>query len=98
MTREAVTANRLDDGAVVYLTEDGDWSELIIDSRLVSGEDERRALLDAADRAVARREVVEPYVITIVDEGGTIQPVRFRERIRAHGPSVGDGATDQVRD
>ena len=95
MTREVVTANRLDDGAVVYLTEEGDWSELIIDSLTVSDDSERDALLTEAANAVARQEVVEPYVVAVKDDSGTIQPIRIREQIRAEGPSVRQHANDQ---
>ena len=95
MTQEVVTANRLDDGAVVYLTAEGDWSELIIDSRTLSNEGEREALLAEAAHAVARQEVVEPYVVAVKDDSGTIRPTRIREQIRAEGPSVRQHANDQ---
>ena len=75
MKLEAVTANRLVDGAVVYLTREGDWSELIIDSRTATDSDESATLLAAAEQAVERQEVVNPYLISIADDGGAIEPL-----------------------
>lgn len=87
MTRQVATANRLVDGVVVYLTPDGRWSEWIDDARIAEGDDEGEKLLAAATPSVAARIVVEPYLIEVTDEGGAIRPARYREIIRASGPS-----------
>ena len=82
-----MTANRLDDGLVVYLNGAG-WSECIDDAR-IAGDDA------AADRLLARAEgpgqavrVVDPYLIEVTREGAVPRPVRLREAIRARGPTV----------
>jgi hypothetical protein len=88
MTIQIVTANRLDDGAVVYLADEGGWSDGISGGRLAEGKEEGAALLAAAERAVAERKVVDPYLIDVVVEDETPRAVRFKERIRASGPPV----------
>jgi hypothetical protein len=87
MTRQVISANRLTDGIVVYLTEAGDWSERIDAARIVDDETSAAAAAAAAE-AVARQIVVEPYPIDIDDAGGTRRPTKFREFIRAQGPTV----------
>ncbi len=85
---QMMTANRIGDGTVVYLTKDGGWSEWITDGE-VSRSDEERDTLMAVARATAEvPEVVEPYVIDVVDEAGVVRPVRYREAIRAQGPTT----------
>jgi hypothetical protein len=87
MADRIVTANRLDDGLVVYLNGAG-WSERIDDAG-VAGDDA------AAGRLLARAEgpgqavrVVDPYLIEVTREGAAPRPVSHREAIRARGPTV----------
>ena len=87
MADRIVTANRLDDGLVVYLDGAG-WSERIDDAR-VAGDDA------AAERLLARAQgpeqavrVVDPYLIEVTREDTVPRPVRHRETIRARGPTV----------
>ncbi len=88
MALQMVTANRIGDGVVVYLTRIGGWSGWITDGH-VSRSDEERDTLMAVARATAEvPEVVEPYVIDVVDEAGVVRPVRYREAIRAQGPTT----------
>ncbi|MEK9661894.1 MAG: DUF2849 domain-containing protein [Alphaproteobacteria bacterium] len=88
MTRQVISANRLSDGLVVYLTDNDDWSERIIDARIVEGEESAAAAMRAAADAVARQFAVDPYAIEIEMSGGERRPTRFRELIRAKGPTV----------
>lgn len=88
MSQRILTANRLNDGLVVYLSEGGRWSASLSDADIAE-DDAREALLTSAGtRAVAQRVVVDPYLIDITIEHGTRRPVRFREAIRAGGPTV----------
>ncbi|MBL8661027.1 MAG: DUF2849 domain-containing protein [Rhodospirillales bacterium] len=86
---QVLTANRLSDGKVVFFSADGGWDERIDRARVVAKAD-GEALMAAAAGTVG--EVVEPYLIDvdIVAEGGSAGPVprRYRERIRAFGPSI----------
>lgn len=88
MTVQIVTANRLDDGAVVYLDGEGGWSGRIDDSRRALSPEDGEALMALADQAVADCQVVEPYLIDIADEQGAVRPLHYREAIRAKGPTV----------
>ena len=85
-----VTANRLGDGRVVYLTADSDWDERIEAARATDSDELARDLLRVAELAAEQRAVVEPYLIAVErqDGNGSIQALGQRERIRAAGPSV----------
>lgn len=88
MTLQVVTANRLIDGIVVYLTADESWSPWISDARVLADEQTADAVLALGKAAVVRNEVVDPYLIDVTQEAATIRPVRYREAIRAKGPST----------
>lgn len=88
MTLQAITANRLADGRVVYFRRDHGWSERIQESIVADNENLAKTLLEQAKRAVAERLVVDPYLFAVSVEGGKIRPLGRREEIRAAGPSV----------
>ncbi len=85
---KGVTANRLRDGAVVFLTADGGWSQSVGASAVAETPDEAAALMAAAAKAATDRIVVAPYLFEIDRDGGTVTPVAHREQIRAFGPSI----------
>ena len=86
MKLEIVSANRLTDGRVVYLTRENGWSESIIDGRSAATKEESTALLADAEQAVEAGIVVAPYLVSMADDGGAFAPLHFRERIRLFGP------------
>ena len=87
MADQMVTANRLTDGAVVFLAADGRWVERLVAGQPVP-EGEAAAQLKRAE-AATRNEVVAPYLIDVgPGADGGIVALRYRERIRAGGPSV----------
>jgi hypothetical protein len=88
-TWKAITANRLWDGAVVYLADGGTWRERLEGCRLAADDDECRAMEAVARWAAQTNMVVAPYVIEL--DGGDAdapRPLRLRESIRAVGPTV----------
>ncbi|MBL6928869.1 MAG: DUF2849 domain-containing protein [Rhodospirillales bacterium] len=87
-TLQALTANRLIDGLVVYLTETGEWSTRVDDAALVPAETGEIVLAATGEQAVSTNHVVAPYLIDVETGGGEVNPTRFRERIRAFGPTV----------
>ncbi|SRR5690606_37031213 len=92
--QKAITANRLDNGRVVFLGENGDWRHALADALLVAdGPDLDEAVAYAQAQADARI-VVEPYPIDIVTVDGRPTPARIRERIRAEGPTIRYGAAE----
>lgn len=83
-----VTANRLTDGAVVYLAPDGRWSRRIEHAAVIMDEAGEKRLLAAADEDVLSRRVVGPYAMDVARTAEGARPLSERERIRAAGPSV----------
>lgn len=88
MSSQIVTANRLADGAVVYLTGEGRWTETLACARVADGKEEAAALLALAERSVTDRLVVAPYAFPVAIEAGAVRPTQMREIIRAAGPTV----------
>ena len=86
---QIVTANHLRGGDVVYLTVSGDWSVWVTDAAVADDDVQAQALLDSTAESVIEGLVVEPYLIEVqVDaDTGSVAPVRYRERLRASGPS-----------
>jgi hypothetical protein len=85
---QAVTANRLADGAVVFRRADGSWVLRVEEAAAVTGKAAANALLALAERDTAAALVVAPYLIEVeAAASGALAPVGYRERIRAYGPS-----------
>lgn len=87
VTGRVLTANRLVDGDVVYFTVDGGWGTRIEAARIADGKEGAAALETIGIQAAADQIVVGPYLIDVGEEAGRPVPQRFRERIRAYGPS-----------
>ncbi len=83
-----VTANRLREGDVVYLTDTGRWSLHLNESRATRDPAQIEAMLAQAAEAVDARQVVGPYEMEVVEVDGILQPLSAREIIRAAGPTV----------
>lgn len=88
MTLRLATANRLTDGAAVYLTAIGRWTEFLRDGDIARDDDAAARLLAVAERGFAADEVVGPYLIEMTDHDGVVMPSRLRETIRAAGPTI----------
>jgi hypothetical protein len=85
---QIVTANRLREGDVVYLTESGAWSTHLNESRATDDKAVVEAMLAQAAADVAARLIVAPYAFEVVEIDGILQPLSARETIRAAGPTV----------
>jgi len=85
---QVVTANRLVEGDVVYLTEGGQWSERLGDACRADDKQKADALMETAEQAVAAQLVVAPYAIDVTTENGTVRALQYREQIRASGPTI----------
>ena len=97
MAAQVITANRLTDGAVVDLRNDGRWEQSINLAAVAESDSAAAELVAAGERAVAERVVVGPYLIEIEGNPEGIQPKRFRERLRATGPSIPFGPAADLR-
>lgn len=80
-----VTANRLSDGAVVYLTAGKEWTTRIEEAAVVSTAPAASELLQAA--LADDIGAVSAYVAPVDLESGSIKPGNLRERIRLQGPT-----------
>ena len=88
MESEIVTANRLIDGTVVYLTENDSWSEMIADACLAISEIKKTTLLETAALALKNQKIVGPYAMAAEDSPLGPVPLSQRERVRAAGPTI----------
>ena len=86
-----VTANRLGDGAVVYLDADGGWSERLDNGWVALDQDEEAALLARAAQAEADLLIVGAYAMEVARLDDGLAPTSQRERIRSAGPTVAAG-------
>jgi predicted nucleic acid-binding protein len=84
---QILTANRLADGAVVYLTASGTWTSEIARSVVAREERAAAALLARGQRDAETAIVVAPYLIAAVEGEEGPRAASLREQIRAAGPS-----------
>ncbi|QRG04742.1 DUF2849 domain-containing protein [Xanthobacter dioxanivorans] len=82
-----VTANRLADGVVVWLTADGRWTETIGEAAVAGSSEAVDALLDVAHADENTAVGAYPARVDIA-ANGTPAPANLRERIRVGGPTV----------
>ena len=83
-----ITANRLSDGLVVFLTAAGAWSEDFHRGVVLTDEAAKAAALEIAGRSAAANDVVDPYWIDLESRAGHFVPKALREAIRACGPTI----------
>jgi len=84
---QILTANRLADGAVVYLTAVGTWATEIGQSVVAREEKAASALLARGQNDAATAVVVGPYLIAALEGAEGPRAASLREQIRAAGPS-----------
>jgi hypothetical protein len=81
---KALTANRLEDGEVVFLSR-GRWVERFGEADLFDNDE--AALAAEAHAKTQITLLVEPYLIEVAPVDGGVAPVSYRERLRALGPT-----------
>jgi len=80
-----ITANRLQDGAVIYRTEAGGWTtNLDLAVVVATTEDATRLLKEAAGEGTL---AVGAYAAPVEYLNGRLVPGNLRERIRRSGPT-----------
>lgn len=84
----SLTANNLLDGEAVWLGKNGHWVKSVSAAKAFHTQEERQLAENAAARADEENLVVEPYEIEVRLEDGAPVPLKFRERIRAQGPTI----------
>ncbi|MEM7428425.1 MAG: DUF2849 domain-containing protein [Pseudomonadota bacterium] len=83
-----LTANRLNDGLVVFLTPANTWSGNIDEAVLAQEEKAAAALERRGNEFEGANVVTGAYMVEAQRTGGMITPTHVRERIRACGPTV----------
>jgi hypothetical protein len=93
---QVASANRLSDGVVVFLDDAGQWTPRLDRAAIARDKSAGEILLERA-RAEAF-SVVDPFLVAVTeDEGGTIEPLSLREKIRASGLTFDAIAAEAVR-
>jgi len=82
---KALTANRLDDGEVIFVAADGRWVERFVEAKLF--EDDDAAMAAEAHAKTQGTIAVDPYLIDVAPAENGVAPVSYRERLRALGPT-----------
>ena len=86
---QMIIANRLVDGAVVFLGQGESWTTAIASGVVIEDDAEAQRLLGAVKQLEARSPVIDPQVIQVkLDNAGVLRPIEIRELIRAFGPTV----------
>lgn len=67
MALKIITANKVKNGAVVYLSAEK-WSERINDSAVSSSEKEEKKLEEKAKKSVETQVVIDPYLIEVIQK------------------------------
>ncbi len=88
LTKNVISANRLDDGVVVFVGRDGGWVEGLKHARLFAHAEEAEKNLGLARASEAANVVVDVYAFAVKCEGPKITPVTLRDAIRAAGPTI----------
>jgi hypothetical protein len=81
-----VTANRTDDGVVIWRTGKKGWSTDLADAAVVTNADDARALL--AESVADDLGAIGSYIAPVEIDGGKIKPGNLREEIRSKGLTI----------
>ena len=85
---QMIIANRLIDGAVVFLGPGDAWTTAIAEGVVIEDAADAQRLLGVAKQLEARCQVIDPLLIQVKVENGKAWPTEIREVIRASGPTV----------
>jgi hypothetical protein len=91
---QMIIANRLRDGAVVFLTPREGWETAIAAGTVIDTEADAERLLTVAKRHESECQVIDPQLIDVEIRNGEPHPTAIREAIRAFGPTVRTDLTE----
>jgi len=92
---QMIIANRLRDGAVVFLAATEGWEPAIGAGTVIDNEGDAARLMTVAKRHEAECEVIDPQLIEVEVKDGQPRPTAIREAIRAFGPTVRTDLTER---
>lgn len=82
---KVITANRLEDGAVVFFGDDDTWTARLEGAASFDKEDANDALAAVKLRV---SEIADAYLIDVDDDGALTGRETLRETIRTSGPTI----------
>jgi hypothetical protein len=85
---QMIIANRLGDGAVVFLAANERWEPAIGAGTVIDNEADAARLMALAKQHEGQCQVIDPQLIDIELKEGQPRPTAIREAIRAFGPTV----------
>jgi sulfite reductase (NADPH) hemoprotein beta-component len=85
---QMIIANRLRDGAVVFLAANEGWEPAIGAGTVIDNEADAARLLTVAKAHEGQCQVIDPQLIDVELKDGQPRPTAIREAIRAFGPTV----------
>lgn len=91
---QMIIANRLRDGAVVFLAANEGWEPAIGAGTVIDNEADAARLMTVAKRHEDECRVIDPQLIEIEVRDGQPRPTAIREAIRAFGPTVRTDLTE----
>jgi hypothetical protein len=91
---QMIIANRLRDGAVVFLAPNEGWEPKIAAGAVIEDEAGANRLMALAKRHEAECVVIDPQLIDVEILDGAPRPTAIREAIRAFGPTVRTDLTE----
>jgi len=91
---QMIIANRLRDGAIVFLAANQGWEQAIAAGALIESEADAAQLMAGAKRHELECQVIDPQLIEVELKDGKPRPTAIREAIRAFGPTVRTDLTE----
>ena len=91
---QMIIANRLRDGAIVFLAQNEGWEPAIAAGTLIDSEADATRLMAVAKRAEVECQVIDPQLIEVELKDGQPRPTAIREAIRAFGPTIRTDLTE----
>ena len=92
---QMIIANRLRDGAVVFLAASEAWETAIAAGSVINNEADATRLMALAKRHETECQVIDPQLIDVDVKEGQLRPTAIREAIRAFGPTVRTDLTEK---
>jgi hypothetical protein len=92
---QMIIANRLRDGAVVFLAPNEGWELAIGAGTVIDNEADAARLMSVAKQHEDACQVIDPQLIDIEVKDGKPRPTAIREAIRAFGPTVRTDLTEK---
>jgi len=91
---QMIIANRLRDGAIVFLAPGEAWDLAIAAGAVIDDDAEAARLLAVAKRHESECQVIDPTLIEVEIKDGKPRPTAIREAVRAFGPTVRTDLTE----